>query len=264
MILICPNPYRDEKLELSNKAASLLDAAGYKTEIRPVFTGKKIGCLENVELIIVVGGDGTLLSVAGEIHDSGIPVLGINLGTKGFMASLEAKDIGLIVKAAGGEYRTSERMMIDVWLNGEYRGAALNDAVIHGRGDCISLYVKCDETVISTISGDGIILSTPTGSTGYSMSAGGPIVEPEAKSIIVSPICAHSIGSRSFVLDSGRTVSVEIQRLHDKKAYLSIDGQDKDNLNVDDTLTVKKSECSIKIVDLGVKSFYETAFEKLS
>ena len=265
MIALCPNPYRDENLKLTKRAEKLLNDAGFETTVKTVFTDEKIGDLSKIDMLIVIGGDGTILSVVAETNKSGIPILGVNLGTKGFMTSLEADNIDLIVQAARGEYEISERMMLDVFRNGEYVASALNDAVIHGYGDCILLNVKCDSTTIGSISGDGIILSTPTGSTGYSLSAGGPIVEPVAKSIIISPICAHSIGSKSFVLDSKRTVSIDVQRLHDKKAYLSVDGRNAwEDLNTEDNITVKTSSYTIKMVDLGVKSFYETAFEKLT
>lgn len=264
MILICPNPYRDENLALTGRTEELLRAAGFDCTVRQVFTDNEPIDVTGCSLIIVIGGDGTMLSVAGRTHRYGIPLLGVNLGTKGFMTSLEACDIEMAVKAAAGEYTVSERMMLDVYLNGGYAGAALNDAVLHGYGDCISLTVKCDDTVMSTISGDGIVLATPTGSTGYSMSAGGPIVEPVARSIIVSPICAHSMGSRSFVLDSERTVSAAVERLNDRRAYLSIDGKATADLKAGDIVTVKKSQYTIKMADMGVKSFYETAFEKLS
>lgn len=263
MITICTNPYRDENMELTSRAEKLLNDQGFETRVRCVFTGDHIEDLGESTLIIVIGGDGTILSVVSDMYETGVPVLGVNMGTKGFMTSLESEDIAKIVNAARGEYSISERMMLDVFLDGKMVGSALNDAVIHGYGDCISLDVLCDSTRISTISGDGIVLSTPTGSTGYSMSAGGPIVEPETMSIIVSPICAHSIGSRSFVLDSKRSVNVEVQKLHDKKAYLSIDGRTTADIDTGNVVSVKRSGYTVKMVDMGIRSFYETAFEKL-
>ena len=262
MIAVCPNPYRDIDLTLTKKAVKLLNDAGFETRVSCVFTDDVLD-VSDVSLIIVIGGDGTILKVADAVHKDGIPVLGVNLGTKGFMTSIEPENLELIVTAAKGGFEISERMMIDVYLNDQFIGSCLNDAVIHGYGDCITLSTRCNDVEMYTFSGDGIIVSTPTGSTGYSMSAGGPVVEPEAKCIIVSPICAHTLRNRSFVLNNSRVVTVEALKLHDRKAYLSLDGNINVDLNSHDIIIAKESEYTIKMANLGVKSFYEKAFEKL-
>ena len=281
MIALCPNPYRDIELALTLEIRDLLRKNGYETVIFPVFAGKDSNVippeveicntldefLSHITLAVVIGGDGTILSVSHEIFENEIPILGINLGTKGFMAPVEPDEIYLVLKAARGEYRLSRRMMLDVFLerNGiaEYKGSALNDAVIHGYGDTIKIDAFSDDVAVTSFAGDGIILSTPTGSTGYSMSAGGPITEPEAECIVVSPICAHSLNARTFVLSHKRKVSVYVGRLNEKRAYLSIDG----NLNIDlqneDAVIVRESGCRILMADPGEKSFYQTVFMKL-
>lgn len=281
MIAICPNPYRDLDLRLTREAIGLLKVSGYETCVCPVFSGPHDDVIpadleactledisEKITLAIVIGGDGTILAVAREMPDLSVPLLGVNLGTMGFMASLEPENLSLIVKAAKGDFISSRRMLISVKLEHEgeliYDGTALNDAVIHGYGDTIYLNASTDGTRITTFSGDGIVISTPTGSTGYSMSAGGPIVEPEADNIIVSPICAHTICSKSFVLNAGRTVTVTAEKLHDRKAYLSVDGIVSADVNKGDLLTVRRSDRYVTIADMGVKSFYETTFEKLT
>lgn len=281
MIAVCPNPFRDVDLQLTRRAVSLLKENGYETVVCPVFakpgdpsipsnmeTCSLENCSEEISMAVVIGGDGTILAVARDMPNLKAPLLGVNLGTMGFMASLEPEDLGLIVRAASGDFTASPRMLISVSLMHEgeiiYEGRALNDAVIHGYGDTISLNASSDGTRITTFSGDGIIIATPTGSTGYSMSAGGPIVEPEADSIIVSPICAHTICSSSFVLNARRTVTVTAERLHDRKAYLSVDGVVSADVNKGDLLTVRRSGDYVYIADMGVKSFYETTFQKLT
>ena len=177
-----------------------------------------------------------------------------------------ARNTGL--KAAKGEFRCSRRMMIDITLHrGDeviYEGCALNDAYIHGYGDTIILHAMCDGQTITSFSGDGIIFSTPTGSTGYSLSAGGPVVEPETDNIIVTPICAHTMVSRTFVLGPERVASVTATRLHDRRAYLSVDGYVSADIRKDDVLTVKRSRRKVIFADLGAKSFYENTYEKLT
>ena len=219
------------------------------------------------DCVIVIGGDGTILSVVRRLRDRGVPLLGINLGTKGFMANVEPEEIGQILKAARGEYRLSRRMMLEteLWRDGKLicRDHALNDVVLHGYGDCIGMTTWCDGQRVSHFSGDGIIVSTPTGSTGYSMSAGGPIVEPEAENIIISPICPHVMGARSFVLDPQRTVQVTAERLHGRRAYLAVDGNSVADLQGGDQVLVRRSPHVTAMADLGLKSFYEIAYEKL-
>ncbi len=281
MIAICPNPFRDSELKYTMQAAEMLRAAGYETAICPVFAEDapqmipediKATTLDAVRsrcsLVVVIGGDGTILSAARQLHNADIPILGVNLGSKGFMAALEPEHMQLIVKAAAGEYTVSRRMMLDIELErgGEiiYRDKALNDVVLHGYGDCIRLTAWCAGDRITSFSGDGIILSTPTGSTGYSMSAGGPIVEPEASAIIVSPICAHMMSARSYVLSASHDVSVLAEKLHGRRAYISVDGNSVMDLTNGDLLRVRRSERCILMADMGLKSFFDLAFEKLT
>lgn len=281
MIAICPNPFRDSELKYTRQAAEMLRAAGYETAVCPVFAEDapqmipediKATTLDAVRsrcsLVVVIGGDGTILSAARQLHNADIPILGVNLGSKGFMAALEPEHMQLIVKAAAGEYTVSRRMMLDIELErgGEiiYRDKALNDVVLHGYGDCIRLTAWCAGDRITSFSGDGIILSTPTGSTGYSMSAGGPIVEPEASAIIVSPICAHMMSARSYVLGATHDVSVLAEKLHGRRAYISVDGNSVMDLANGDLLRVRRSERCILMADMGLKSFFDLAFEKLT
>ena len=281
MIAICPNPFRDTGLQLTLEIRRMLSAAGHDSVVCPVFADDEPGVIPSeipmvkledaageCSLIVVVGGDGTLLSVARTLHDYSVPILGVNLGTKGFMTTLEPEDIALIPEAAKGGMTVSRRMKLDIALTrgGEtiYTDCALNDAVIHGYGDCIKLTAMCDGDTITAFSGDGIVLATPTGSTGYSMSAGGPIVEPDAENILITPICAHVMGARSFVLDPVRTISVKTEKLHGRRAYLSVDGNPVYDLANDDVVTVKRSARYTEMVNMGRKSFYDIAYEKLT
>ena len=281
MIAICPNPFRDSELKYTMQAAEMLRAAGYETAICPVFAEDAPHMIpENIEtttldsvrsrctLVVVIGGDGTILAAARQLHSADIPILGVNLGSKGFMAALEPEHMRLIVNAAAGEYRISRRMMLDIELErgGEviYRDKALNDVVLHGYGDCIRLTAWCSGDRITSFSGDGIILSTPTGSTGYSMSAGGPIVEPEASAIILSPICAHMMSARSYVLGASHEVTVLAEKLHGRRAYISVDGNSVMDLANGDLLRVRRAERCILMADMGLKSFFDLAFEKLT
>ena len=144
-----------------------------------------------------------------------------------------------------------------------YSDHALNDAVIHGYGECINITAFCDSDRMITYSGDGVIVSTPTGSTGYSMSAGGPIVEPEAAAFIVTPICAHSIGAKPFVIGAQKIISVTTEKLHTRRAYLSVDGNSVLDLASGDKMLIRRSEHRTLMARMSEKSFFEIAYEKL-
>ena len=281
MIAICPNPFRDIGLELTKKTAALLQKEGFQTVVCPVFSEEQpevipadintcsiLDVIDACTLVVVIGGDGTILSVARDIHDYEVPILGVNLGTKGFMASIEPEELHLIIAAAKNDnVQISCRMRLDIKLvrAGKviYTDSALNDAVIHGYGDCIKLIASCEGDVITEFSGDGIIVATPTGSTGYSMSAGGPIVEPDAANFIISPICAHVMGARPSVIGPSKHIGIVTQKLHGRRAYLSVDGNWVQDLQNGDELQIKRSGQCTKMVDMGHKSFYEIAHEKL-
>ena len=271
MIAVCPNPYRDIDLQLTKKIVELLKNNGKEVCICQIFTDIKPqleDVRQDLEIAIIIGGDGTILSAVKSLDGCNVPILGINLGTMGFMTSIGPENYEYVLKAINGDYRKDIRMMLDVELirdgKSVYEGCCLNDAVIHGSGDTISIDVKTNGANIIRFDGDGVIISTPTGSTGYSMSAGGPIVEPEARAIVLSPICAHTLRSRTYVLARERLVSIQTSKLHDRKAYLSVDGNSVVNLINGDLLKVRESENVVTFVDFGIKSFYDTAFEKLS
>ena len=280
MIAICPNPFRDIDLEAAKEAAAILKAEGFESVVCPVFAesgeaqlppGLAYRDISSVagdcSLAVVIGGDGTILAVARKIHDFELPLLGVNLGTKGFMAHLERDELEQIAKAARGEVKYSRRMKLDVQVlrEGEVICAdcALNDAVIHGYGDCINITVSYHGDVVTAFSGDGVIASTPTGSTGYSMSAGGPIVEPDAENIIISSICPHVLGARSFVLAPDKEIEIKTERLHGRRAYLSVDGNSVCDILNGDILKVRRSARYTVMADLGNRSFFEIAYSKL-
>lgn len=280
MIALCPNPFRDVELKITEQVKKMLEDDGFTVCVCPVFgEGEPYAIPEGIEvstladsregctLLVVIGGDGTMLSVARSTRTWNVPLLGVNLGTKGFMAALERDELPYILDAAHGNCCISRRMMLDVELvrGGElvFSDCALNDVVMHGYGDCIYLTARCDGDTVTSFSGDGIILSTPTGSTGYSMSAGGPIVEPDAKNIILSPICAHSMGARSFVLAPERHVTVTPGHLRGRKAFVSVDGNAGVTLLAEDVLSVRQSRHCTLMVHFRRKSFYDIAYEKL-
>ena len=275
-IVLAPNPYRDRGLALTNAAKAMLERDGFETVVSPAFVNVPSDspmvalprAAEGAGLIITFGGDGTMLHVARQVITLGIPMLGVNVGTKGFMAAVEPEELELVRRAAAGQFAPSVRMLLDVTLiraNGEsYEDFAVNDAVVKGDVSCVDLTVSSDGKRIASFSGDGVIVSTPTGSTAYSMSAGGPIIEPEAEDIIVTPICAHSMSARSFVLSPEWTVTIAPVRRDNRRVFLSVDGSAAIDLDGGDEVRVQRSRNTLVFADLGGRSFYDTALGKLA
>lgn len=275
-IVLSPNPYRDRGLTLTYAAKALLEDDGFEVAVSPAFVNvpqdSRLEPLKRAangaELIITIGGDGTMLHVARQVLGLGIPMLGVNAGTKGYLAEVEPEQLELLRRAAAGEYTPSRRMLMDVTLlraEGEtIADWAINDAVVKGDVNCIDLTVSSDERRITSFSGDGVIVATPTGSTAYSMSAGGPIVEPEAENIIVTPICAHSMSARSFVLAPERSVTITPQHRDMRRVFLSVDGSQAIELESGDSVCVQRSSSCLVLADLSGRSFYDTALGKLS
>ena len=283
-VIIFSNAERDIGFGMAREVACLLRQKGRETALCPMLSGDdaldavaagsglEASVLESelpaAEIIIAIGGDGTILQAARAAAGFEVPVLGINMGGKGFMAELEADEVGLIGAVADGRYKTERRMMLDaaVVRGGETvcRDFALNDIVIKGDNKVIDLTLFGDEQRITHFSGDGAVVSTPTGSTAYSMAAGGPIVEPSAHNIIVTPICAHVLEAKSFVLVSDRRVTVEIGYKKHNPAYMSADGGEHYDIEGGDIVTVQKSKMSAMLAHITDGSFYKKVSEKLA
>jgi len=280
--VITPNPYRDKTLRCATEAKQILEKNGIEASICLAFEVDKDFILpsdvelkelekelQNSDMLICFGGDGTLLhaSKAATYHD--IPVLGVNIGTMGFMAELESTEVSQLALLAKNEYSIEERMMItaSVIRDGAVvmRESALNDAVITkgAVARVIQMGIYCDGTEAISFSGDGVIVCTPTGSTAYSMSAGGPIIEPSAENICITPVCAHTMQARPIVTAGSRTIEVKIGRIGRKNAFLSVDGGRAFRLNAGDTVRITKSKYTTKLVRLTKKSFFEILYKKL-
>ena len=282
LILIAANPFRDTDYQTSKTIYNMLQDAGHRCCICPIFSDNLTPtalidyCVSDLteiapeaKLAVALGGDGTILYVADRLRRLEIPIAGINLGGKGFLTALEADETERLLRIAEGSYSVSRRMMLEVTLirNGEtiFCQSVLNDVVVHGaHAECIGILAKCNDIPITHFAGDGIIVATPTGSTAYSMSAGGPIVEPDNENILVIPICPHTMAAKSYVLLPTRTVVIEPERIHDRPAILSADGNRGIPLMSGDQICVRRSERSILLVETGAKSFFDRAFEKLS
>lgn len=283
-IILSSNPYQDKGLRVALEARRVLEHAGAQTVMCLPFLPKKGDRLDlprqltlpqldkelpTADLLICFGGDGTILHAARDATLYGVPVLGVNMGSVGFMAELERSELPLLAPLAHGIYTIEERMMLDVRvLRGDKlitQDTALNDAVISkgSMARVAEMEVLADRVKVTSITGDGVIVATPTGSTAYSMSAGGPIVEPTSKSIIVTPVCAHQLAARTMVLAPERVVTVQLPRGNRKYLYLSVDGGKTVRLTGGDRVEIGRSERTTQLVRLADRSFYQVIHQKL-
>ncbi len=281
-VILSPNPYRDKGLKAVREAGKILAEEGIAWSIclpfQPEF-GYEIPEeirlrdirreAQSADLLICFGGDGTILHSAKLAAEFQIPILGVNMGSVGFMAELEHGELKLLRRLKDRDYTCEKRMLMDVRVLRDRRvvlqDTALNDATVTrgGIGRVIELSVYGDRSKIMEFTGDGVIVSTPTGSTAYSMAAGGPIVEPTAENLIITPICAHALQAKSFVVAPERVIAVRTSRQSRKTAYLSTDGGRAFRLNSGDIVEMRNSGRHIELVRLTGRNFYDIVNQKL-
>lgn len=275
-LILTPNPYRDKNYQTLRNAMKILKDCGFQVKVclpfevdhsyelpRDIHFSRLDRELPNADMVICFGGDGTILHMAKAATRRGIPMLGVNIGTMGFMAELESTELDRLKQLATGNYRIDKRMMLDVVVQRDrdiiFHDICLNDAVITkgAVARIVHLAVKCDGTQAMECGGDGVVIATPTGSTAYSLSAGGPIVEPEADNIIITPICSHDVVSRCIVASGQRVITVGMTSASRRNAYLSADGGKTIRLNMGDEVIIRKSHLATQLVRLNDRSFYD-------
>lgn len=275
-VILTPNPYRDRNFQTVREAMRILTQAGAEVRIclpfevdrgyelpKDIRFSRLDRELPSSNMVICFGGDGTILHMAKSATRSGVPVLGVNIGTMGFMAELESTELQELARIAAGDYMIDDRMMLDVTVHRDrdiiFHDICLNDAAITkgAVARIVHLKVDCDGIQALECGGDGVIIATPTGSTAYSLSAGGPIMEPEARGILITPVCAHEVGSRCIVVSDSRVVTVGLTYNARRNAFLSVDGGKATKINMGDVITVKKSNLTTKLVRLKSRSFFD-------
>lgn len=219
------------------------------------------------DIMIAIGGDGTILKSSVYASEYGVPLLGINTGRLGFMASMEPEELEDLYKLQTKDYIVENRMMIDALLvrdgNVISKHTALNDVVIARPYSKITDFeVSTGGRAVSSIRGDGIVFATPTGSTAYALSAGGPILEPETECIQLTPICPHSLFSRTMVFTASR--SLEVRHFSaDGEIYYSVDGRVNCGFDKNDKLIIERSSKKLMLIDIKGFSFFDAVNNKL-
>jgi NAD+ kinase len=224
---------------------------------------------QGARVIVVLGGDGTLLSVARQLQGNNVPILGVNLGGLGFLTEITVEELpGMIGSILKGIYTVSRRMMLAVTVRRRdeeiYTISALNDAVItkDALARIIDIETYVDNEYLTTYRADGLILSTPTGSTGYSLAAGGPILHPGLEHVIVTPICPHMLTNRPIILAEDASIRAVLAS-RDERVILTLDGQIGFPLEFGDEVIVRRSEYRVNLIKSGTKGYFEVLRTKL-
>lgn len=256
---------------LSDKAKVYMDEA-YKVLGMNVNYVSSNELFDKADCAVVLGGDGTILQLAAVCARKSVPVLGINLGKIGFMTEIDLCDMeNALTKLLAGDFETEKRMMIKAEIRqaGEVKFAfhALNDVVVSKSigEQIICIELSTDGEAVNSYRADGLIIATPTGSTGYSISAGGPVVDPCMRLLVATPICAHMLSVRSAVLSSDKTMKIRINSGYGgTDAVVTADGDIQGYIKDTDEVIITESEYDFELIKIGNQSFYDTLIKKLS
>lgn len=278
-VLVMPNLSRKSAHPCTEETLQRLHALGAKVlmrdKLRPCFErDDRVSflsldqALKECDFVAAIGGDGTILHTAKYAMQENKPVFGINAGRLGFLAGLETNELDRLEDLKLGNYTIDRRMMLKVThhrTDGDEVLYALNDAVI-SKGvlaKIVDLDVVCDGRRLASYRADGIIFATPTGSTAYSLSAGGPVIDPQIGCISMTPICSHSLMGRSIIFSDDRHLLVTARMDEEHAAYLSIDGEDGRHIEAADQIEIEKSDIFVQFVKLTDKPFFEILNEKI-
>lgn len=264
-IALIVNKDKEKAILIAEKISALLTESGAE-----ILTDKPHDELfRDCDAAITVGGDGTIIHSAKHASKYSKPMIGVNVGRLGFAAEVEPDNIADLKRILTNDYEIQNRMLLDVTVrhnDGQTEEfLAVNDATL-ARGQLsriIDISVSLDDSPISTYRADGILFSTPTGSTAYSLSAGGPVIYPEMSCILLTPICPHSLISRSVVFDGEATLKATVKVNDQTPAILSVDGERNISITPNDLVIIKKSDKVLKLITLYNRNFYQLLNEKL-
>lgn len=279
-ILVIPNQFKDKEFKITLKVVKWLRDKGYLVFLPFDLANQEklqdiefLKCSEitDIDYGLVLGGDGTIIQTSRTYIEHEIPLLGINLGNLGFLAEIELADLEEALEAFhNGDFIIEDRMMICAkHEQGKCLGVALNDIVISRQSisRMIGFDVHVNDQFVNSYRADGVIISTPTGSTAYNLSAGGPIISPNNEVIVMTPICPHSLTARSIVLSGDDEVKLTFKHAKNKHVddlLVTIDGQEATRIYKNDTIVIKKAEQKVELMRLVNNNFFEILRRKLS
>ncbi|MDR1447250.1 MAG: NAD(+)/NADH kinase [Treponema sp.] len=286
-VLLAVNPHKPKALELASSIEAVLrsrmdmevrrcevpfESSGFGNSAGPVNAGES-SLLEGLDLVFSLGGDGTVLYVARLVSPRNIPIIPVNLGTFGFIAGVHPPEWEpVFLQHLEGKAELSRRLMLSIRVErGDsmvFRGACLNDAVISASGIAkiikLNLFSESEELELGNYLSDGLILATPTGSTAYSVAAGGPILDPELEALIVNPICPFTLSNRPLVLPAAETLIVKLEQEQRSGVLLTVDGQETAKLLPGDCIHIRKAPYTADLIASGREAFYRALKSKLN
>lgn len=225
---------------------------------------------DSADLLIAIGGDGTMLYASRLARESGIPILGVNRGRLGFLADVTPDEMfSSVDKVLNGDYTTDSRQLLEVHLRHsdgtEEVAFALNDVVLQrfGTGRMVDFETRVDGRFVNTHSGDGLIIATPTGSTAYALSCGGPIIEPQLDAVVIVPVCPHTLTDRPIVISARQAIEVKLLERDDTKAEITVDGFSMGEIDPSDILRISAAKTRVTLLHPPAYDFYEILRSKL-
>lgn len=269
------NQDKKRALETAQKITSILTSGGAEVltdKSCPLNNTTVADTAEDVirscDIAVTVGGDGTIIHNAKFAALYNKPLLGVNLGRIGFVANIEPDELDELQRLLTGDYRVQRRMLLEITKtrgNDSVTYTAVNEAVIHrdSLSSMVDISVEDGFERIVNYRADGMLFATPTGSTAYSFSAGGPVIEPDMRCILLTPVCPHALSSRQVVFGENAVLTARVQKRSDLKCYMTVDGQNYVPVSSDDTVTVKRSPMELQLIILKEKNFYTLLNEKL-
>ncbi|MDR0992533.1 MAG: NAD(+)/NADH kinase [Ruminococcus sp.] len=267
-IIILPNLQKEHAQSAAEEAAVILRENGADVEIDRDFEAVREKAMPDADILIAVGGDGTILKTAVKAASLGIPLLGINTGRLGFMASAERDELRLLPRLVAGDYSVDRRIMIEAVLlrggNIVWRTDALNEVLAARAYSKITDFeVTTGGTVVTRVRADGIMIATPTGSTAYALACGGPIAEPSADILQMTPVCPHSLFARTMIFKGSRILRITHSAESESAVFISADGKGNVPFEKGDILKVQKSDKYLKLIDIKGGAFFSAVNGKL-
>lgn len=261
---VITNDSKDENFELTHSVKAYIEEKG---KVCILADGSVVP--EGIEGALAIGGDGTLIQAARELLQYDIPVIGINMGTLGYLTEIEVQNVySAIDSLIAGEHTVEERMLLCGEMPNGLSDVALNDIIVtrYGSLHLIELNVYVNGELLNSYQADGMIISTPTGSTAYNLSAGGPIVEPTASLIVLTPICSHALNTSSIILSVDDEISIELGSRREgceEEAVIAFDGTDISRIHTGERIVIRKAKETTKLMKLNRISFLETLRRKM-
>lgn len=272
IIALFPNKKKIHSFDLAKGICKYLHKKNIKVVVEDdkadAIGAEKISTInrENIDFLISMGGDGTILKLFHQYFDTDSAILGINLGHLGFMADIPIPDVyPSLEDLIEGKYAIEERLVIEGENKQKETFYSVNDIVIHrgGHNSLVEIAIYVDDKYLNTFIADGVIIASPNGSTAYSLAAGGPILSPKLDAFLITPICAHTISNRPFVITANHTLKVQYLSKH-PTIEMHVDGIDSRALNTTDAIYIRKSSKTFKLVNLDRHDYYTTLRTKLN